>query len=295
MSDTTAAPAPAPAPAPAAAPAPAPAAPAASAPAPAPTPAPAANWFDSFADQSLREWAAATGLPGPEAAAAKALNLEKLLGADRAGRTVVIPKDDASADEIKAFRAKLGVPADPAGYALPTPQGADPAFAQTAAKWFHEAGIPAKQAQSVAARWNEHVAAQMKAQADAEQAALGQETEQLKTDWGNAYPLQQEIARRAAVKLGIDEAGIDALQKVAGFSKVMKMFAKVGELIGEDKASGLGDATALGMTPEAARGRKAQLMADADWRKKAMNPQSAEWAEIQRLDKIIAASMGQAA
>jgi hypothetical protein len=48
-------------------------------------------------------------------------------------------------------------------------------------------------------------------------------------------------------------------------------------------------------TPEAARGRKAQLMADKDWRAKAMNPASAEWAEMKRLDKIIAESLERAA
>jgi len=42
------------------------------------------------------------------------------------------------------------------------------------------------------------------------------------------------------------------------------------------------------MTPEGARSRRSQLMADKGWRERAMNSSSAEWAEMQKLDRIIA-------
>lgn len=290
MTDPVAAPA-APAAAPAAA---APAAPAAT-PAADPAAAPAANWFDSFGDQGVKDWVASIGAPNAEAVASKALNLERMLGADRAGRTVVLPKD-GDADAWGEVWSKLGRPADPAGYALPVPEGASPEFAQVAAQAFHKAGLTAQQAQSVSAWWNEHVAAQVKAQQDAEQATLKTEHEQLAADWGGSlsYDRQKEIARRGAQALGLEADAIDALEKVVGFSKVMKALAKVGELTGEDKAIGV-EAGSFGMTPEAARGRKAQLIADKTWRERAMVPNSAEWAEIQRLDRIIAAGLQDAA
>src|SRR5262245_744719 len=46
-------------------------------------------------------------------------NLEKLPGLQAAGRTIVLPKDDADVDGIKAFRAKLGVPEKVDGYTVP--------------------------------------------------------------------------------------------------------------------------------------------------------------------------------
>ncbi len=40
------------------------------------------------------------------------------------------------------------------------PEGADPAFATEAAKWFHEAGVPKSAAQALVGKWNEFVTAQ---------------------------------------------------------------------------------------------------------------------------------------
>jgi hypothetical protein len=190
---------------------------------------------------------------------------------------------------------RLGRPPTPDGYSIALPEGADPAFATTAREWFHTAGLTKAQAESISGKWNEYAVAQATQSQQAEQEALRVEHEQLKADWGGAFGTQTEIARRAAMKLGLDEQAIDALQKAVGFSKTMKALAKAGEAFGEDKALGVGEGTGLMTTPEAARGRKAQLMADKDWRAKAMNPASAEWAEMKRLDKIIAESLERAA
>lgn len=273
-------------------PAAAPAAAPASAPAAAPAEPP--QWFSGFQDPQLREWVQAAGVKDPESAAAKALSLERMLGADRAGRTVVIPSDD----DPKAWadvHAKLGRPAAPTDYKIPVPDGGDPQFAAAAAGAFHAAGLTAKQAESVSAWWNEHVGKQM-AEANAQEAAaLKKEHDALQADWGNgpAYEQQKELARRAAVSLGLDAASIDALEKVAGFSKVMKAFAKVGKSMGESEAVGMGERQSFAITPEAAKGEKARLMADAEWRAKAQVPNSAQWAQLTRLNEVIAAGMQQ--
>lgn len=231
---------------------------------------------------------------GPADAIKGYANLERLLGADRAGRTITIPKDETDVDGWKAVYAKLGAPETPEGYELPVPQGQSDAFAKQAAAWFHEAGVPKGQAAKLAGKWNEYMAAQVQASEQAEAEALKAEHEALAKDWGAgpAAETQKEIARRAAVKLGLDEASIGALEKVAGFSKVMKAFAKMGELLGEDKAVGIDAGGSFRLTPEAARTRKQQLMADKEFVKKALaSPQSREWAELQQIDQIIAGSM----
>lgn len=224
-------------------------------------------------------------------------NLERLLGADRAGRTITIPKDEADADGWKSVWAKLGAPETPEGYELPVPQGQSDVFAKQAAAWFHEAGVPKGQAAKLAGKWNEYVAAQMQAEQQAEQEALAAEHQALAKEWGQgpAAEQQREIARRAAVKLGLDEQAVGALEKTVGFSKVMKAFAKIGELMGEHKAVGLDAGGAFSLTPAAAMARKQQLMADREWGAKAMNPNSREWAELQQLNEIIANSMTQPA
>lgn len=225
-------------------------------------------------------------------------DLEKLLGADRAGRTFTLPKDDADAEGWKAVAAKLGRPESPEGYELPVPQGADATFAKEAAKWFHEAGVPKRTAGKLAEQWNAYMTAQATAANTAEKEALAREHADLVKDWGDgpAAVMQREIAKRAAVKLGLDEGSIDALEKVVGYSKVMKTFAKIGELIGEHKAVGLDSVAGFNaLTPQQAQSRKQQLMSDPAWVAKAMKPASAEWAELTRLDGIIAEHMQRAA
>lgn len=262
--------------------------PAGAPPAPAPPAAAALPWMGDGADPELIGHAQNAGWKSPVDAARDHRNLEKLLGADRAGRTVVLPKDDATPAEWSDFYGKLGRPGTPDDYKLPVPAGADPAFAKVASAKFHELGLPAKSAQALATWWNEQAAASQAAADAKEQEALGQEHAALAKDWGNEAPMRRELAKRAATQLGLDEAAIDALEKVGGYSKTMKALAKMGDLMREHGAEGLGEMGSFGMTPEGAKARRTQLMADKDWRAKAMVNNSAEWAELQKLDKLIA-------
>lgn len=276
MTDTTAAPTEAPA---------TPAAPTESAPA-----APAIAWLPG-ADADAVGYVQTKGWQGPADAVKSYQNIEKLLGADRAGRTVVLPAGD-DATEWAAVYERLGRPTGPDGYKLPIPEGADPEFAKAASAKFHELGISAKQAEALAAWWNGQAQGGAEASAAAAEAALAAEHQALAKDWGTGPEsfMRRELARRASVALGLDEAAIDALEKVAGYSKTMKALAKMGDHLREHKAEGMDNLGSFGLTPEGARARRSQLMADADWRKRAMVAASAEWAEIQKLDGIIAAA-----
>lgn len=283
MSDPTAA-------APAAAPttAAAPTAPAATAPAASPA-APAIPWMADVSDPELIGHAQNAGWQSPADAVKSHRELQKLFGADRHGRTIVMPKDDATPAELADFYTKLGRPETPDGYKLPVPEGGDPAFAKQASAWFHELGIPGKAAQALTAKFNEHAASVVAAQAEAEQAALQAEHDALNKDWGSEAPMRRELAKRAGEKLGLGEAAINALEKAAGFSGTMKALARMGDLLREGGAVGLDEIGSFGRTREGAMARKSQLLADKEWRAKAMNPNSREWAEMQQLDSIIAA------
>lgn len=253
----------------------------------APTPAPAPAWFGE-ADAGYVE---TKGWKAPADAITSYRNLEKMVGADRAGRTVVLPTDEGSVEWGAVFD-KLGRPANADGYKLPVPEGADPEFAKAASAKMHELGLSAKQGAALAAWWNEQAGTQGSVMAAAEEAALAAEHQALAKDWGTGPDAQmrRELARRAAVHLGLDEGSIAAMEKVAGYSKTMKALAKMGDMLREHGAEGLGEMGSFGMTPEGAKARKAQLMADKDWRTRAMNPASAEWNEILKLDRIISAA-----
>lgn len=270
--------------APAPSPAPAPG------PAPAPAPAPPGLAWLPGADEATVGYVQNKAWTGPGDVLTGYRNLETMLGADRAGRTVVLPADENDAPAWAKVHERLGRPANAADYKLPVPEGADPAFATAAAAKFHELGIPLKQAQALTAWWNETAGGVNTAAQAAESAAIAADVATLQKDWGAQVDARTEVARRGAVAMGLDATAIDALQKVAGYAGVMKALAKVGDLTREGGAAGLKDIGGFGMTPEGAKARRTELLADADFRAKAMQPNSSQWGEMKRLDEIIAST-----
>ena len=117
--------------------------------------APVADGWVSSLPESVRGVVLNKGWKAPEDAITSYANLEKLLGADKAGRGVVLPKDDAGADEWGQFWNRLGRPEAADQYNIPLPDGDDGGFAKQAATWFHEAGLTQRQAEGLAGKWNE--------------------------------------------------------------------------------------------------------------------------------------------
>jgi len=257
-------------------------------PAPAP-PAPAPHaWLGENPDPELLGHVQNAGWKSPLDAVQGHRNLEKLLGADRAGRTVVMPKDDATPAEWADFYTKLGRPGTPDGYGIKPPEGQSDAFTKAVTAKMHELGIGSKQGKALADWYAQHGSEMEAQQTAAVTAALDAEQANLKRDWGGEYDMRKELARRAAVGLGMDASTIETLEGAVGFTKVMKALAKAGDLMREHGAEGMGEMGSFGMTPEGAKARRTQLMADKDWRAKAMVANSAEWAELQKLDRIVA-------
>lgn len=284
-----AAPAPAPAPAPSPAPAPGPAP--APSPAPAPAPAPAGIAWLPGADESSVGYVQNKGWSGPNDVLTGYRNLETMLGADRAGRTIVMPKDDTDVTTREAMLSKLGWSKDVGAYKLPVPEGQDPKFATDMAAMFSKHGVPIANAQALTADWNAYQGAQAKAANDAAVAASAAANAQLDKDWGNERAQRTEIARRAAVGLGLSETALDTLQKGTGYVEVMKALAKAGDMMKEHGAVGMDvNPGSFGMTPEGAAARKKELFADAAWSARAMKEGSAEANELKRLSGIIAST-----
>lgn len=254
------------------------------------TPAtPAVAWLPSDVDAEIVGHVQNKAWASPADAVKSHRELEKLFGADRAGRTLTIPTA-ADAPEWAQVWTKLGKPQGPDGYAIKAPEGADPTFAKAASEAFHAANLTTAQAQQLATWWQGVVQADQQQQEAARAEALRADHESLAKDWGTGpdAAARREVARRAMQHLGLDEKAVDALEKAAGFSGTMKALAKVGDLLQERGIEGFTSVGSFGMTPEGAKARRAQLMADKDWRTRAMNPASAEWAEMQKLDRVIA-------
>jgi hypothetical protein len=192
------------------------------------------------------------------------VNLEKLVGADKAGRTVVLPKDENDAEGRKAFHAKLGVPETADKYELPLPEGDDGAFSKTASEWFHQAGIPKTAAQAIATKWNEHFAGLVKAGEDADKAESEKQLGALKTEWAADYEKNAELSRRGlkayGEKAGLDEHDLKALELSIGTAKMLKMFHALGQSTQESDFA-QGDQQTFNMTPAQARAKVEEIRA----------------------------------
>jgi len=258
-----------------------------------PPQAPAANndaWYSKIANENVRNWTEAKGFKDPLAVAESAYNLEKLLGHDRAGNTLVLPKDNAAPEEVRGFWGKLGVPEKPEGYILPVPEGQSDALAKTAAAWFHEANIPAKAAEAFIGKWNEFQAAQTEAANQAASVQTQQDLADLKTEWGQAYSAREELARRAVNQFIPGENKQEVLAKIEsaiGTKALMNLFAKIGEGLGEHKMVTAEGSDGFGvMTPGQAKAKIEQLRSNAEWSKAYLAGDKQKQAEMQQLHQF---------
>lgn len=248
----------------------------------------AAPWYGADAGDDIKGFVELKGWSEPKAAIDSYRNLEKLMGADKAGRAIVLPKDDADADGWKAFNTRIGVPEKADGYKLPVPEGDNGEFAKSIAPILHEAGLTTRQAEKLATRWNEMQAAtndrlnqQIEQQIKDDQAALARE-------WGAAAGQKAEIASRAANVAGLSQDDVADMVAALGYAKTQKFLAAMGERMGEDKFVGAdGKPAASAFTPAAAKARLEQLMGDKEWLNKFASGNADALAEKQRLDEAI--------
>lgn len=246
----------------------------------------APDWMGSLADE-VKGFVQTKGWKGPADVIGSYQNLEKLLGADKAGRALVPPKDDAAAEEWASFYGKLGRPESPDGYKLAAPEGDTGEFAKVAAGWFHEAGLTAKQAEALQAKWNEHVGGTLtRQQAEFEQKAAI-DVQELQKAWGDKFEAQTELARRAIREAGLSaEEGV-AIERALGVRKAAEVFAFLGKQFAEAPIKGgEGSRASFGATPEAAKARINSLKADKEWTAKYLNGDAEARAEFERLHQI---------
>jgi hypothetical protein len=184
---------------------------------------------------------------------ASSQNLEKLLGADKAGRTVVLPKDDTDVDGLKAFRAKLGVPEKADGYAVPEKYRdtlKDDKLLPAVAAAAHKHGIPAKAYEGFLGDVLEAATGLGKAADDEANAAATAALDALKAKHGDQFDAKLELSRRLIGQVFTGEDGkalegdaltakVDALMRGEfTAADAMQMFISLGEKLGEPGAGG---------------------------------------------------------
>ena len=213
-----------------------------------------ANAFlDTVQDVDLREWAGSKGISAPDQALSSYRNLEKVFGADKAGRTVVLLGDDPTPEESAAFYNKLGRPEEASAYGFTAPEGADPAFAESAKTKFHELGLSDKQAIELSEWYTGQATGSVEqTKADYDQ-QVATDKAGLQKEWGAAYDKNILAAKAAASTFGLDETQVENMEAALGFGGLMRFMNSIGSKLGEDTLEG-NDANVSGvMTPAQAK------------------------------------------
>tara|TARA_R100000789_G_C3017331_1_gene152728 strand:+ start:1200 stop:2093 length:894 start_codon:yes stop_codon:yes gene_type:complete len=186
---------------------------------------PAPSWLDGVQDPSTKAWAEAKGLQNGsfENVLGSYHNLEKMVGADRAGRTIVQLGDDATTEERDAYYEKLGRPKEAAQYSVALPEGVtDDTRLNMMRNKAYELGISDAQFSGLAEADAAYIAATAGAQEEFAVTSAADAEAQLRKDWGASFDLKVAGIDVAAHKLGFNDDQLNALRVAMGPVEAMK-------------------------------------------------------------------------
>ena len=201
------------------------------------------------------------------------INQQKLLG--KKADAILVPKDDASPEEIAVFRAKIGVPENVDAY--PTkpkdlPQGME--WNEGQAKEFnalaHKLGITPAQAEQIMNFEAQRAAAQAQEAQVQQKAEFEQARKTLAEAWGERYETNKAVATRMAQSLGLDPntKGLSDPAVVVALERAARMVSD-DKIVSSDVAS----------TMQAGKARAMDIMTNA---------QNPLYAKYQKGDKATA-------
>ena len=218
-------------------------------------------WMDSVSDGDTRTWAESKGLQNGtiENVLGSYHNLEKLMGADKAGRTVTLLGDDATPEARNEFYNKLGRPEGSDGYTFKLDAGADTGRLDAMRGRAHDLGITDAQFSGLANADMEYLAGAQQSQADEAVISKADAELQLKKEWGAAYELKVAGIDVAANKLGFNDDQLVALHKAMGPVEAMKFVDSLNTKMGDHDFEN-GEAVAPNhKTPEQAKTELSEL------------------------------------
>lgn len=206
-----------------------------------------AAWYS----EDQKAYVEAKGWKAPTDAISSYINHEKLFSADRAGRTIVMPKDEADVEGRKAFLAKLGVPESPDKYQFDLPNAKGPEEIAFVASMFHEADVPLTAANKIMTKLAEYTKQTEEAEALQAQAESTKQLEAVKAEWGDKFDQNSEFAKRFLRASGWDDDKISKYEQAFGTAQMLKDFHSWGSKIGEqsfekgNNTGGFADRSAL--------------------------------------------------
>jgi len=232
----------------------------------------------------LKGLAEVKGWQNPADALKSYQQLESYLGADKAGRGVVLPKDEDDQEALAAIYDRLGRPekAEDYGLAELLKDGeVDENFMGAMAQSMHESGLSKKQAQKMAESYQAQWVAARDAQAARHEAEVAEARRELS-------PREQEEARRGFRFLELEPQDAAAVEYYLGVKKAAQVLGKIGRALGED-GTVEGARGASGSSPEGAKRRMDERMADPLFSQRYLSGDQAAINEMEELAKAATA------
>jgi len=240
----------------------------------------------------LRDSAALKGVKSFEDLAKNHVEVQHLIG----GEKVVRPTDKSSKEDWDRFYKQTGRPDEVSGYNLgdfkPPPGAWDPKFAEGMLEDFHAAGLSNKQANEVMRSYGDRQGNLYSTMQGAIQSAKNETDKQLRTQWGDGYDANIEMAHRA-FKHAFGDNAEQVAQIVLPDGRAMgdhpyfvEAFHRLSQTMGEHGL--LGDKTSQGpvLTPEMAQQKIAELEANSEFqavfgdRDKQNHPLRTQWRQL---------------
>lgn len=199
------------------------------------------KWYDSLPEE-MRGDQNITKFDSVEAMGKSWLNAQRLIGADK----IPMPQTD---DDWGNVYDRLGRPEDAAGYKIEAPEGVEvnADMQQSFLEMAHKSGFSQKQVDELAAwQFEQGSSTQQQTEQQSEQ-AFTEAMNGLKSEWGNAFEQNANIAIRAAGeflgdqdKAFLDSAKVDGVS-LGDHPAFLKLFSNVGKQMMEgSKLEGLG-------------------------------------------------------
>lgn len=182
---------------------------------------------------------------------------------------LVVPGENATAEEVTAYRKGIGVPDKPEEYDFTIDGKAPDADMEKFGRaTFHKHGVPKATATAIVRDWNGHVAATIERVNREQDEKVAQGDEAVAKKWGKDNEAHQDIARRAAEFGGLSSEDVTAMKRAVGPEKVMPFLLAFGQAAaGEGPKPGGGANTFSITTPEQAAAELKRMDEDPDVQK----------------------------
>lgn len=222
-----------------------------------------ADWLSQISPDSA-DFVRTKGWEDFDAVVRSYQNLESILGNDRAGRTVVLPRDAGDTDAYAEIYDRLGRPERPDDYEL---DRKDAPADEEMLGWYrtvaHETGLSSRQASALLDAWGKMATSRIDALDRQTRMDHEQATEALREKWGTRFDGKMVSAGRAARRFGGDH--IPALERALGFAPMREFLARIGDALGEDAPPAGEGRAGFGLSPEEARSSYDQRKRDPNF------------------------------